>query len=889
MNLDRLIEVLATDKDFSATDETLTATEIANILWLALQIQLVPSPVSEAAIEPPQEVKQQPAVEVVSEPPSQETEPPEPTIEITTAPPTPTPELLPQRALPIWVSDAPLLGDSLGLIRAMRSLLRKVPSGVARRLDEAATVDRIAQTDIWSPILKPEREPWFDVALIVDRSASMNLWQRLADDLESVLKHYGAFRDLRTWDLDVEAGKVKLRSRSGDRSTDINFQRPSNGERPTRSPRELVATDGRCIVIVLSDCVADYWWQGTLWPILQEWAKAMPTVVWQMLPEWMWARTALGMGESVAVRNTVAGAANGQLESEVLSLLPDELSEPSERGMVLPVITSELRDVKAWSRMLAGDRTQVSAGVLMPQHMEIFGDFPEEAENAESEAYTHQIQQFRMMSSPRARQLAALLAAAPVITLPVMRLIRKSMLPQGSPLPVAEVFVSGLLKRSPQQPQNTDSELVQYDFVAGVREALLDMLPAIDAIEVINAVSCEVSKRLGYSSVQQFKAFLLSAEMEQSEELKGLKSFARVTATILRRLGGDYAKLASQFERTETEPPLPETGDFPELEEYRFEMATIFAIVESFEFETAIVRFKVEQRSGLLGLGKKEAVQRLKIQRSRGAAWQFVEDLGNGVELEMVSIPGGSFMMGSPKDEPESYSSEKPQHEVTVPPFYMGKYPITQKQWQAVAALPQIERELDPERSRFKGENLPVERVSWYDAVEFCQRLSQATKREYRLPSEAEWEYACRAGTNTPFHFGETITTELANYDGNGTYNNSPKGEYRQKTTEVGSFPANAFGLSDLHGNVWEWCADDWHNNYEGAPTDGSAWLSEESNKVISSSSDKSDGRKRVLRGGSWIDIPRYCRSAFRNHFDPAIDIDLVIGFRVVCVSPRTL
>ncbi|MFM6472590.1 MAG: formylglycine-generating enzyme family protein, partial [Dolichospermum sp.] len=196
---------------------------------------------------------------------------------------------------------------------------------------------------------------------------------------------------------------------------------------------------------------------------------------------------------------------------------------------------------------------------------------------------------------------------------------------------------------------------------------------------------------------------------------------------------------------------------------------------------------------------------------------------------------------------------ERPQHQVTIKPFCFGKYPITQAQWQAVAALPQVNQELKPNPSRFKGDgstsltnHCPVERVSWHDAVEFCARLSNYTKRPYRLPSEAECEYACRAGTITPFHFGETITTELANYNGNNTYGDGPKGVYRKETTEVGSFKiANEFGLYDMHGNVWEWCQDDWHNNYEGAPVDGSAWINL--------------SNRKVLRGGSWNYYPVLC------------------------------
>jgi formylglycine-generating enzyme required for sulfatase activity len=228
------------------------------------------------------------------------------------------------------------------------------------------------------------------------------------------------------------------------------------------------------------------------------------------------------------------------------------------------------------------------------------------------------------------------------------------------------------------------------------------------------------------------------------------------------------------------------------------------------------------------------------IKRYKKTAQYFTEDLGNGIELEMVLIPGGTFTMGSPKEELNSSEDERPQHQVTIKPFCFGKYPVTQAQWQAIAALPQVNLELKPNPSRFKGANRPVESVSWRDAVEFCDRLSNHTQRPYRLPSEAEWEYACRAGTTTPFHFGETITTDLANYNGNYTYGNGSKGVYRKETTEVGSFKiANEFGLYDMHGNVWEWCQDDWHNNYEGAPTDGSAWISDDA---------KSD---KLLRGGS--------------------------------------
>jgi formylglycine-generating enzyme required for sulfatase activity len=245
----------------------------------------------------------------------------------------------------------------------------------------------------------------------------------------------------------------------------------------------------------------------------------------------------------------------------------------------------------------------------------------------------------------------------------------------------------------------------------------------------------------------------------------------------------------------------------------------------------------------------------------------FKEDLGNGVTLEMVSIPAGFFKIGSPAGEKGRSKYEVPQHTVNVPAFFMGKFEVTQEQYQQV---------MGENPSYFQGAKRPVEQVSWDDAVEFCEKLSQKTGRTYRLPSEAEWEYAARAGTTTPFHFGEAITTELANYNGNYTYASAPKGKCRKQTTEVGIFPPNAFGLYDMHGNVWEWCADTWHNNYKGAPSDGSAWID-------------NDDEYQVLRGGSWYDIPESCRSAFRyDAYDRGGNVSYDIGFRVVCAFGRT-
>ncbi|MEB3232086.1 MAG: formylglycine-generating enzyme family protein [Leptolyngbyaceae bacterium] len=266
---------------------------------------------------------------------------------------------------------------------------------------------------------------------------------------------------------------------------------------------------------------------------------------------------------------------------------------------------------------------------------------------------------------------------------------------------------------------------------------------------------------------------------------------------------------------------------------------------------------------------------RLREERGSTTVTCAQERLGEGVLLELIRIPAGTFMMGSPDDEQGRFSSEGPQHRVSVPEFWMGQYPVTQQEWRVVAGFPQVKQELDPDPSRFKGSRRPVERVSWNDALEFCQRLTQHTGRTYRLPSEAEWEYACRAGTTTPFHFGPTLSAKYSNYDATQVYGPGEPGDYRQETVDVDHFGvANDFGLCDMHGNVWEWCQDDWHKNYEGAPPDGRPWLE-----------NPSQSNSRVYRGGSWFDSPRYCRSAYRYRYFPVIRLNR-LGFRVVLAPP---
>ena len=239
-------------------------------------------------------------------------------------------------------------------------------------------------------------------------------------------------------------------------------------------------------------------------------------------------------------------------------------------------------------------------------------------------------------------------------------------------------------------------------------------------------------------------------------------------------------------------------------------------------------------------------------------ARQFIEDLGGGLYLDLLFIPGGSYQMGS--SHHQGNEDERPQHFVMIKPFMMGRFLITQGQWKAIMG------KLPP--CRFNGDPLPVERVSWQDAQKFCKRLSQKTRRAYRLPSETQWEYACRARTGTPFNYGETLTVEVANFNGEHVFAQEPRGFYRHVTTEAATFPPNAFGLYDMHGTLWEWCQDNWLEDYTASPRDGGSY-------------EKWNEPYRVARGGSWHEPPQLCRSASRLRVLQT-EADEFMGFRVV-------
>ncbi len=845
--------------------------EMAELLWLAVQMgEVEVTPPAKTPIEETQTEISKTKIEEIAESPvtprlaNHNSSQPSASVHLPSPPDHKSQSPTAPEGIPFKAPAARGLRNPLDLARALRPLMRKVSSQTKKILDEEETVRQFAEKRILIPVLKPATERWLDLALVVEESRSIVIWQEIIAEFQKLTELQGAFRSVSTWSLRTdEKGEIKL----------FPKQNQTANQQQSRSPKELLDTAGRRLVLLVSDCTSGIWHQGKIHDLLKLWSNSSPLVILQLFPERLWMRTAMGFGFPVQLNALAPGVPNTKLTIDGLPVWEDV---DVKKAIILPVITLEPDSLQQWSRVVAGVGSTRTAGILF--ETSLIPAQPHISKDTSKLSPIELVNRFRSTASPTARRLAGFMATVPV-SLPVVHLIQETLLKESTQVHVAEVLMSGILQPITVNSTSTKGDIVHYEFVEGVTELLIDSVPTPDVDTVLEVVSQYIARKFGLS-IKNFAALLSPHADWDKATQQEIIAFAKIATQVLRRLGGEYAALAEQLEQKSSVISKSPTvfDNFPPLQTCSFQIANI--VLEDgeiedetdinlllFEFEVATIEV---QQSGLFRLQTESIIRR------HQQAYGFIEDLGEEIALEMVQIPGGSFLMGASKTEEGSRDNERPQHQVTVPTFFMGKYQVTQAQWQVVASLDPVNRKLNPHLSRFKGNNLPVQQVSWYDAREFCDRLSRQTGRSYRLPSEAEWEYACRAGTTTPFHFGETITSELANYNGEVIYGAGAKGNYRGKPTDVGSFGvANAFGLYDMHGLVWEWCADYRHDNYEAAPTDGSAWLIE------------SDNRFRVLRGGSCDHYPVHCRSAYRLWF---LADDNYIGFRVVCdLSPRAL
>ena len=449
--------------------------------------------------------------------------------------------------LPIKVPAAQALRNKLEISRALRPLKRRVPSKSEFILDETATAERIAEEKLLLPVLRPAPERWLELALVIDEGASMMLWKQTIKEFKQLLERHGAFRDVRIWGLFIsEDSKVWLRSRTGSVSR----------QKKLHNPRELIDPNGRRLFVIISDCVSPAWRNGTITKALAAWASTSPTTIIQVLPEWLWERSALGVADSILLRSLAPGVPNQQLIMTALDLL-DESDVVNK--LKIPVVTLEPESLKNWAWMVAGAGDVQTKGFLLALDAEVFDIGAESIENNSVELSAKQrLQRFRLTASPMARKLAGLLAAAP-ISLPVVRLIRQTMLPQSSQVHVAEVFLGGILKPLSPIDEGVEADKIQYDFVDGVRDLLLDAVPLTESTEVLRKVSEYVAQRAGLS-VDEFTAMLVNPELLDNSSGVLVRPFAQITAKVLRRLGGKYAELAEEMEQFYQESSLVDTS-----------------------------------------------------------------------------------------------------------------------------------------------------------------------------------------------------------------------------------------------------------------------------------------------------------------------------------------
>ena len=747
------------------------------------------------------------------------------------------------RSSPVRVPDPFPIPEPTAISKAILPLARRVPGLRADELDIEVTVERTAEAG-GLPMLafRPPLERWLEVHLLIDRSPPMEFWGDLAGGMTTLFRWQGFFRDVRVWWFETGENEARLLSGAG---------------QIERNPRSLVAPSGNRLFIVLTDTLGKAWRSGSAFATLADLGKEHPVTIAHIFPQELWQRTAL---EGAILRPLIApGPASANAILQV-----GERLRTKQILYRFPIFNLSPAHFATWAKFIAGSGGNSIQGVLMGAttagvNMGETGE--EEAAAPEAESPEELLRGFLIDASPLARELAKVLAAVPLIP-PVMRLAQRRFLPDSKHWHLAEVFFSGLVEKSTFSPEGATVTDAWYDFYPGIRQLLLADSAARRTIDIWRGIGDYI--RDHYGEFRDFSALIPNPQGSLADAVSDRSLyFAEVDAAVLRTWGGEYADIAQNIEER--------------VRQRKQEILTPEKLLK-FTFETLYVDKRGE-------ITKRESRE----------AYYYEEPLGEGIEpLTMVAIPGGTFLMGSP-GEKDDYKSEKPQHPVSVSAFYLSQTPITRAQWRFVAHLPREGKDLDPEPAEFKeSDNNPVDRLSWYDAIEFCARLSRHTGKNYRLPSEAEWEYACRAGTTTPFHFGETITAELANYNSSKVYQQEKAKESPKKTTPVRSYPPNAFGLYDMHGNVWEWCLDPWHSDYQGAPpTDGSVW--DETNNdnryenLLNSINELlTDKRIGVLRGGSWFVNPYYCRSAYRlvNYRRDNYDSR---GFRVVCGAGRTL
>ncbi|NEO47492.1 MAG: hypothetical protein F6K55_26565, partial [Moorea sp. SIO4A3] len=461
-------------------------------------------------------------------------------------------------AIPIKVPAAVALRNSLALGRALRPLMRKVPSATETILDVEATVYQIAESNIWLPVLKPASERWLELALVVEKTSSTAVWKQTIIELQHLLKHHGAFRDVRTWELTITETKVNLFSQT---STGCYNSTP-------HPPQVLIDPKKQRLILLVSDCISVAWRRQLIHPVLELWGRNGLLTILQLLPERLWERTALGSETPVQLHSLSPGVVNSQFivkawDEDDIGLLSEvgnreqgtgNSNQNKSSSVSLPVVTLEPYPLLAWSQVIAGQGNVSTVGFNFdvsqdPQAQKRAVDAKPSQAQLTAPAL---VSRFRATASVMARRLAGLMAASPVISLPVVQLIQQTLLPKSAQIHVAEVFMSGLLQSITPIDQDSNPDYIEYEFKPGVRELLVDSVPISKTLSVNDKVSEFLAKKLGLS-VKDFEARLLTPATASNDDLEEkIRPFARLKAQVFKRLGGKYARLAEQLLSSET-------------------------------------------------------------------------------------------------------------------------------------------------------------------------------------------------------------------------------------------------------------------------------------------------------------------------------------------------
>jgi tetratricopeptide (TPR) repeat protein len=518
--IDRLIAELGKKLDLSAG-------ELADVIWLTLirQEDTKPEVLKPKKNVPEVKKKEPPALVPPLPPKTLEPQPSEPVAGIVSQQSSTTNTVLDR--MPIKVANPPSLRNPLALARSLRPLMKQVPSGRVEGLDEQATAQQIAEAGIWQPIVQPFLEPWLEIVLVADESTSMLIWRQTVLEFRKLLRNYGTFRDVQLWGLHCEGEQVCLRPGIGSDAL----------QQAARQPEELLDPSGRRLILLITDCVAAYWQEEVLIKTLKLWAQQSPIAIAQVLPEWLWVRTAIRGFESVQLAGLEPGVPNSQLIVDWSSVWQSVTNPQS--GVCLPIMPLEPDSILTWSKMVMGQGD--APGYWLRS-------FPVELDlsTGSSLSPAQQLERFQVMSSPTAQRLMGLLAASLVITLPVIRLIQESHLPKSQQMHVAEVLLGGLLEPTTPLQLGTIPDEVEYRFVdAAIPKLLLKEMPVPDTVQVL---SVYVERQFG-QSLDEFVAELqLWSQSEDMTLVNKARSFATITAAVLKRKGGKYRDFVRQVE-----------------------------------------------------------------------------------------------------------------------------------------------------------------------------------------------------------------------------------------------------------------------------------------------------------------------------------------------------